>query len=165
MFRVPSLAHWSVFLCLGLVLAGHPAHAASPNPLIVPLDEDKLAHLETTLDHFTTRFKTEPALKKDIKSFGGDGELSGNTMAEVSASIAKRHPKFAAAAVAEKWTPGELYLTYILCVGIHVSETVGGATSKDAEDRAVRRSMEFYERHRPRVDAMVTRFSKALGYE
>ena len=158
--RSPLRRSLSLCFCLGLAAATRSVGADS---LVIPLDESKLTHLEATLDHLAVRFKTDPALRKDIRSFQGDEKLSGDTVSAVSVSITKLHPKFAAAAKEEDWSPGELYLTYILFVGIQVSETVSGATSKDADDSAVRRSMEFYEKHRARVDAMVTRFSKALG--
>ena len=153
----------SLSLCLCLVLAAATARSTGPDPLVIPLDERNLARLETTLDHLAARFKTDPALKKDMRAFQNDKELSGDTVSAVSASITRLHPKFAAVAKEEDWSPGELYLTYILFVGIQVSETVSGSTSKDAEDKAIRRNMEFYEKHKARIDAMVSRFSQALG--
>ncbi len=160
--RHGTVRRWLSYLCLGLVCVSAAARAAEPKDVYIPLDERLLGRLEATTEHLAAREKADPALKKDFQACGKDKKISGETMEAISADLAARHPRLAAALSAEGWKAGDFYLTYgTVLIQPYDSELSHGGEGDT--NKIARRNVVFYDSHKDRILALIGKMNTVMG--
>ncbi len=146
---------WLPGLCLTLALAVFaPRLSAAPKDIVVPLNEPLLAHLEKTATGLTAREQADRALKKDFEACQKDKKITGDTSDAMSASIAARHPRVAAALAAEGWKAGDFYVAYLTVAAMpFLSDLSHGGIPDD--NKVARQSIAFYDKRKTRVMAVI----------
>ncbi len=149
---------WLPCFCLWLALIS----AATAKDIIIPLDERLLVHLETTADHLAARERADPALQKDFAACQNDKKIDGDTPAAISTVMAARHPRMTGALAVEGWKPGDFYLVFATLASLPFTSELSHGGVPDS-DKGVRRNVAFYDGHKARILAVITKLGRLMG--